>query len=49
MVVAPGRYKIDLRGPREESGHQTVGVMPKETETVVINLNQRYPGVVSTH
>jgi PEGA domain len=47
MVVAPGKYKIDMRGPRQESGHSTAGVMPKETETVVINLNQRYPASIS--
>ena len=48
MVVAPGKYKIDMRGPREGFGHSTVGVMPKETETVVINLSQRYPISVSS-
>jgi PEGA domain len=47
MVVAPGKYKIDMRGSREESGHSTVGVMPKETQTVVINLNQKYPANVT--
>ncbi|MBZ5501967.1 MAG: PEGA domain-containing protein [Acidobacteriia bacterium] len=47
MVLAPGKYKIDMRGPRQESGHRTVGVMPKETETVVIDLNQRYPASIS--
>lgn len=48
MVVAPGKYKVDMRGPREGYGHGTVGVMPKETQTVVINLNQRYPISVSS-
>jgi hypothetical protein len=48
MVIAPGKYEIEMRGPRQESGHSTAGVMPKETETVVINLNQRYPAKIST-
>jgi hypothetical protein len=48
MVIAPGKYEIDMRGPRQESGHSTAGVMPKETETIVINLNQRYPAKIST-
>lgn len=47
MVVAPGKYKIEMRGARQESGHSSVGVMPKETQTVVINLSQRYPSTVS--
>ena len=48
MIIAPGKYEIEMRGPRQESGHSTAGVMPKETETVVINLNQRYPAKIST-
>lgn len=47
MVVAPGKYSVDMRGPRLESGHSNIGVMPKETQTMLINLNQRYPASVS--
>ena len=49
MVIAPGKYKIEMRGPRQELGHSTVGVMPKQTQTVVINLNQRYPTSIAIH
>jgi hypothetical protein len=48
LVVAPGKYKVAMRGPREESGRATVGVLPKETQNVVINLTQRYPASIST-
>jgi PEGA domain len=47
MFIAPGKYDIDMRGSREDSGHRTVGVVPKETQSVVIDLNQRYPSSVS--
>ena len=47
MVIAPGKYSVDMRGPRDESGHSNIGVMPKETQTVLINLNQKYPASVS--
>ena len=47
MVIAPGKYSVDMRGAREESGHSNIGVMPKETQTVLINLNQKYPASVS--
>jgi PEGA domain-containing protein len=47
MVIAPGKYKVEMRGPRQESGHSSVGVLPKETQTVLINLSQRYPTTVS--
>ena len=49
LVIAPGKYKVDMRGPRAESGHSNVGVMPKETQTVVVNLTKRYPASVTTH
>ncbi|HXW54799.1 MAG TPA: PEGA domain-containing protein [Candidatus Cybelea sp.] len=48
MVIAPGKYQIGLRGPREESGQTTVGVMPKETYVVAITLNQKYPAGITT-
>ena len=47
MMIAPGKYKIDMLGPRQESGHSTVGIMPKETQTVLITLNQRYPASIA--
>jgi PEGA domain-containing protein len=47
MVIAPGPYKIEMRGARDDSGHASVGVMPKETRTVAIELKQRYPASIS--
>jgi hypothetical protein len=47
LFLAPGRYEVEMRGSRQETGHRTVGVMPKETQKVVIDLNQRYPSSVS--
>jgi hypothetical protein len=48
MVIAPGKYKIAMRGPRDELGQAMIGVLPKETQKVVIKLTQRYPAHVST-
>ena len=48
MLIAPGKYTIDMRGLQQESGHGTVGVMPNETKTVAIDLKQRYPTSIST-
>lgn len=47
MVIAPGPYKIEMRGSRDDSGHANVGVMPKETRAVTIELKQRYPSSIS--
>ena len=47
MVVAPGKYNVEMRGPRHETDHRMVGVMPKETQTVLLKLNTEYPGSIS--
>jgi hypothetical protein len=47
LVIAPGAYKVDMRGGRDESGRATVGVTPKETSTVAIELKPRYPSSIS--
>jgi hypothetical protein len=41
MVITPGPYKIEMRGARDDSGHANVGVMPKATRTLEIDLKQR--------
>lgn len=48
MIIAPGKYDVAMRGPRDESGRTTIGVLPKETQNVLINLKQRYPASIST-
>jgi hypothetical protein len=47
MVIAPGQYKVAMRGTRDDLGHASVGVMPKETHTITIDLKQRYPASIS--
>ncbi|HLW83954.1 MAG TPA: PEGA domain-containing protein [Candidatus Sulfotelmatobacter sp.] len=46
MVVAPGKYKIAMRGSRQDEGQKLIGLMPKETQTVVITLKERYPSSI---
>lgn len=48
MVLAPGKYKIEMRGPRQETGRTAIGVLPKETQSIVITLKQKYPATIST-
>jgi len=43
LIVPPGKYKIELRGPREESAKQEVALLPKEIREVVVKLGLRYP------
>lgn len=49
IFLAPGRYDVGMRGSRLKSGQTSVDVMPKETQTVKIDLSQRYPSSVSLH
>jgi PEGA domain len=49
MVIAPGKYTIRMRGTRQDSGSKVVGLMPKETQTVVITLKERYPSSIIIH
>lgn len=48
LIVAPGKYKIQTLGPREESGEKTVDLGPKETREVALTLTARYPDHVAT-
>lgn len=49
LFLAPGRYEVEMRGPRQESGHQALSVTAKGTETVSIDMSERYPPSVSLH
>jgi len=46
LVVPPGKYEVEMRGPRQGNGSQSVGLLPKEMQTVVIKLKERYPSTV---
>ena len=47
LFLAPGKYDIEMRGERQQSGHRVLAVIAKQTQTVVIDMNQRYPSSVS--
>lgn len=49
LVVAPGKYTIEMRNVRQDTGHTEIGLMPKETQTVVITLKERYPSRITIH
>jgi len=43
LIVAPGKYQVELRGQRMEYGARTVDLLPGETRTVSLTLSARYP------
>ena len=46
LLLAPGQYKIELRGTRSEFAAGAVDLLPNETREVVMELEQRYPSQV---
>jgi PEGA domain len=47
LFLAPGKYDVEMRGERQQSGHRILAVIAKQTQTVVIDMNRRYPSRVS--
>lgn len=47
LVVAPGKYQVELRGARLEHAASSVDLLPNETRTVSLTLAARYPTRVS--
>ena len=48
MILAPGKYKVEMRGQRQDYGQRTVGLLPNETQDVALTLSPLYPIRVST-
>jgi PEGA domain len=48
VIVPPGKYEIQMNGPREEFGERTVGLAAKETQEILLTLPARYPEHVAT-
>jgi len=49
LVLAPGKYHIESRGPRSEYGQRTVDLLSRETREVTLELEKRYPSRVTVH
>jgi hypothetical protein len=47
LIVAPGKYHVEMRGPRQEFGERFVDLSPNETQQVVLTLALRYPSSIS--
>lgn len=43
LIVAPGKYQVELRGQRMERAAHAVDLLPDETKAVSITLSARYP------
>lgn len=47
LIVPPGKYKVEMRGPREAFAERIVGLLPNETQQVALTLLLRYPAKIS--
>lgn len=43
LVLAPGKYQVEMRGARGQTGKQTVDLLPRETREIAVKLEQKYP------
>jgi hypothetical protein len=43
FVVPPGKYKVELRGQRDNYAERTLGLLPNDTQEVSLDLTARYP------
>jgi len=46
LLLAPGQYRVELRGARSEFAQGAVDLLPNETRELVMELEQRYPSQV---
>jgi PEGA domain-containing protein len=49
LSVAPGKYKVEMRGQRDDFAVRTIGLMARDTQEITLMLSTRYPSRVSTH
>ena len=47
LVLAPGKYNVEMRGARGETGKSSVDLLPRETRELVVKLQVLYPGHVT--
>jgi hypothetical protein len=48
LIVPSGKYTVEMRGTRQETGRQELALLPKETLEVAVKLELHYPSRVAT-
>jgi hypothetical protein len=49
LSVSPGKYKVEMRGQRDDFAVRTIGLMARDTQAITLMLSARYPSRVSMH
>jgi PEGA domain len=47
LILAPGKYQVEMRGKRSERASRAVDLLPRETRELSVPLTARYPTSVS--
>ena len=47
LVLAPGKYQVEMRGSRGQTGKRSVDLLPRETRELAVKLDQLYPSRVT--
>ena len=48
LVLAPGKYQIEMRGSRGQTGKSSVALLPRETRELAVKLDPLYPTRVTS-
>src|SRR5258708_18539802 len=43
LVASPGKYQIEMRGSRGQTGTRSVDLLPRETRELAVKFDQLYP------
>jgi len=43
LLLAPGKHRIEIYGPRQKSASRALELLPRETSDVAVKLTVRYP------
>jgi hypothetical protein len=47
-MVAPGKYRVEMRGEHDDIAQRTLGLLANDTQEVTLKLTARYPARIST-
>lgn len=46
LVLAPGKYQVEMRGAKGQTGKSSVALLPRETRELAVKLDALYPARV---
>ncbi|HEY1422623.1 MAG TPA: PEGA domain-containing protein [Candidatus Acidoferrum sp.] len=47
LILSPGKYQIEMRGSRGQTGKRSIDLLPHETRELAVKLDALYPARVA--